>query len=146
MIQVVGKFLVILLLAIGFFVGTLTSVQIQSLAAPLTPEAAQYEINSVKSPQQAGAELKQRAQDYKAELKEDARYTKDVAKDVTEGTQSKLEQAFETVKEKLNLDEPLPESTKEFLGDVEEKVDETVAPITGERPGYFKYEREPVDD
>ena len=58
-------------------------------------------------------------------------------KNAVETIKEKLESAKENVVEKLNLNEPLPESTKEFLGDVESKVDETVEPVTGDR-GYYK--------
>ncbi len=59
-------------------------------------------------------------------------------KNAVETIKEKLESAKENVVEKLNLNEPLPESTKEFLSDVESKVDETVEPITGEQEGYYK--------
>lgn len=42
-----------------------------------------------------------------------------------------LKSFAENIKEKLNLDEPLPESTKEFLGSTEKRVEKALAPITG---------------
>jgi hypothetical protein len=44
----------------------------------------------------------------------------------------------DNVREKLNLDEPLPESTKEFLGTTQKKVDNAVEPITGTKEGYYQ--------
>ena len=79
-----------------------------AVAKALTPEAESYQVE----PDYAG-------------------------KGMVETVKEKIEAATENVVEKLNLNEPLPESTKEFLGDVESKVDETVEPITGER-GYYK--------
>jgi ABC-type dipeptide/oligopeptide/nickel transport system permease component len=49
-----------------------------------------------------------------------------------------LKETADNVREKLNLDEPIPESTKEFLNSVQEKVEETVEPITGTEHGYYQ--------
>ncbi len=48
------------------------------------------------------------------------------------------ENLAENLKEKLNLNEELPRSTKEFLRDTEEKVEDRVAPITGTKKGYYQ--------
>jgi hypothetical protein len=53
-------------------------------------------------------------------------------------SENPLKEAVETVREKLNLDEDLPRSTKEFLKDTEERVEETVEPITGTSKGYYQ--------
>lgn len=53
-------------------------------------------------------------------------------------SENPIEEAIETVREKLNLDEKLPRSTKEFLKETEEAVEETVEPITGTRKGYYQ--------
>ncbi len=53
-------------------------------------------------------------------------------------SENPIEEAIETVREKLNLDEDLPRSTKEFLKETEEVVEETVEPITGTRKGYYQ--------
>ena len=53
-------------------------------------------------------------------------------------SENPFEEALETVREKLNLDEDLPRSTKEFLKETEEAVEETVEPITGTRKGYYQ--------
>lgn len=49
-----------------------------------------------------------------------------------------LKSFAENVKEKLNLDEPVPESTKEFLDSTEERVEKVVEPITGTKEGYYQ--------
>lgn len=57
---------------------------------------------------------------------------------VEEKSENPFQEAIETVREKLNLDEDLPRSTKEFLKETEEAVEETVEPITGTRKGYYQ--------
>lgn len=59
-------------------------------------------------------------------------------KNMFEKAAESLKETAETVKEKLNLDEPVPESTKEFLRSTEEKVEDTVKPITGTKEGYYQ--------
>jgi hypothetical protein len=49
-----------------------------------------------------------------------------------EQAQNKFQEAAENIKEKLNLNEPVPKATKKFLKDVEINVKKTVAPLTGE--------------
>jgi hypothetical protein len=49
-----------------------------------------------------------------------------------------VENLTDNVKEKLNLNEELPRSTKEFLRDTEETVEDRVAPITGTKKGYYQ--------
>ncbi|NDJ25081.1 hypothetical protein GS682_26250 [Nostoc sp. B(2019)] len=46
--------------------------------------------------------------------------------------------AVDNIREKLNLDEPLPRSTKNFLQSTKEKVEDTVKPITGNNEGYYQ--------
>ncbi|MBF2015771.1 MAG: hypothetical protein IGS23_11330 [Rivularia sp. T60_A2020_040] len=53
-----------------------------------------------------------------------------------ENLQANLKNTADNVREKLNLDEPLPESTKDFLQSTEQKIDETVEPITGKQKYY----------
>jgi esterase/lipase len=86
-----------------------------SVAAPLTPESAADEIDQAGSSIEAGERLQQRAKEYKQELKEDANYTAKATEKAVDGSKNKLEEVVDTVVEKLNLNEPLPESTKEFL-------------------------------
>ncbi|MEB3215926.1 MAG: hypothetical protein VKN72_06685 [Nostocales cyanobacterium 94392] len=53
-----------------------------------------------------------------------------------ENLQENLKYTADNVREKLNLDEPLPKSTKDFLRSTEQKIDETVEPITGNQKYY----------
>jgi hypothetical protein len=99
----------------SLFVGDL---QTGAIAAPLTPEAAAYEIDQSDSPQEAHSRLEDKAKSYKKELREDSAYTKQAAKNATDTTKNALERAADNVREKLNLDEPLPQSTKDFLNDI----------------------------
>ena len=58
-------------------------------------------------------------------------------KQLVDNAKNNLKGIGENVREKLNLDEPLPESTKEFLNSSKNKVDEVVNPITKESRGYY---------
>lgn len=49
-----------------------------------------------------------------------------------------LKDAAENIREKLNLDEELPRSTKEFLHSTEKRVEKTVQPITQTPEGYYQ--------
>lgn len=128
-----------LILSIALFVGILFSgnVTFSAAAAPVTPETAQYEIDRSHSPAQAGEAIKNRAQNYKQELDQEANYTKKGARIAADKTGNKLEEIADTVREKLNLDEPLPQSTKDFLGDVKEGFDDAVSPVTGGNTGSY---------
>jgi hypothetical protein len=59
-------------------------------------------------------------------------------KQLIDNAKKNLEDIGENIREKLNLDEPLPESTKEFLNSSENKVDEVVNLITRESRGYYE--------
>ncbi|MFH7025982.1 MAG: DUF6658 family protein [Heteroscytonema crispum UTEX LB 1556] len=59
-------------------------------------------------------------------------------KQITENAKSGLKGAVENIKEKLNLDEPVPQSTKDFLNSTEKRVENAVKPITGEDKGYYQ--------
>lgn len=89
-----------------------------AIAAPLTPEAAAYEIDQAKSPEDAHTRVQQKAQSYKKELRDDTAYTKQAAKKATAKSKNALERAANNVRDKLNLDEPVPQSTKDFLNDI----------------------------
>jgi len=111
-----SAFLVAVVLLLGsLFVG---DFQTGAIAAPLTPEAAAYKIDQSDSLQEAHSRLEDKAKSYKKELREDSAYTKQAAKNATDTTKNALERAADNVREKLNLDEPLPQSTKDFLNDI----------------------------
>lgn len=48
-----------------------------------------------------------------------------------------VKNATENVVEKLNLNEPLPPSTKKFLNQVEDSLGQNGTPTTGNQEGYF---------
>jgi hypothetical protein len=49
-----------------------------------------------------------------------------------------IKRAANNIREKLNLDEPVPQSTKKFLKSTERKVERAVKPITGSPKGYYQ--------
>ncbi|AUB41244.1 hypothetical protein COO91_07289 [Nostoc flagelliforme CCNUN1] len=53
-------------------------------------------------------------------------------------TQNPLKSAADNIREKLNLDEETPRSTKEFLKSTKNKVEETVQPLTETKEGYYR--------
>ena len=61
-------------------------------------------------------------------------------KGTVDSVKQTLNNATENVVEKLNLNEPLPPSTKKFLNQVEDSVGNTAKPITGNQEGYFDKE------
>lgn len=64
---------------------------------------------------------------------------RDIRKDnQVDNAQKQLRDTAENVRERLNLNEATPESTKEFLDSAKTKVKEAVEPITGTRRGYYE--------
>ncbi|MBW4424764.1 MAG: hypothetical protein KME50_09995 [Nostoc desertorum CM1-VF14] len=55
-----------------------------------------------------------------------------------ENTGNRLKSAADNIREKLNLDEETPRSTKEFLKSTKNKVEETVQPLTETKEGYYR--------
>lgn len=49
-----------------------------------------------------------------------------------------LKDAADNVREKLNLDESLPRSTKEFLNSTQQRTEKTVRPVTQTPEGYYQ--------
>lgn len=47
-----------------------------------------------------------------------------------DNVQNNLKKAVDNIREKLNLDEPVPQSTKDFLKSTEKKVEKTVNRVT----------------
>lgn len=70
----------------------------QAQAATLTPEAKQYQVNSGND-----------------QVQHDLNQTRDNVEEAGNGVAKSLKQTAETVREKLNLDEPLPEGTRDFF-------------------------------
>lgn len=109
------QFLTVFLAGILFLLTAVVQIS-PTMARPLTPEAASYEIDRANSPEEAGDRLKKQAREHKSELQNPQR-TKQAAQNATEVASNKAGNALDTIREKLNLDEPIPESTKEFFSD-----------------------------
>lgn len=77
----------------------------QAFAEPLTPEAAQYEIDRAHTPAEAGQRLQAQARAHKEEIKTGPKPVQGLAKTVTENTQTVFQLASERVQETLGLDE-----------------------------------------
>lgn len=56
----------------------------------------------------------------------------------TTNSQNPLKNAADNIREKLNLDEKTPRATKEFLKSTENKVEDTVEPLTKTKEGYYR--------
>lgn len=130
------KTLTILLTSVVLFVGILFSTSAPSLAA-ITPSEAQTMINESNSPQEAGAKLRASDSSEKVRNRETLNTKKEVRDRLEAGqpdrrdplvskSQNKLEEIAENVKEKLNLDEPIPQSTKDFGNDLKGKANEVL--------------------
>jgi hypothetical protein len=96
----------------------------QAQAEPLTPEATQYEVNSQDSPFHENDQFKnnkipQSTSEATSELGTKLNQSQNTAK-------QNIESVGDTLREKLNLDEPLYPGTKEVLEDAKNA-------ITGER-------------
>ena len=81
-----------------------------ALAEAVTPEATSYQVDQVE--------------------------TKNIKKD--NGLIEKVKETADTVREKLNLDEPIDPGTKEVFNSVEKQVEKTVKPITGKEKGSYQ--------
>lgn len=133
------KTLTKLLISILFFVGLLfSSPATLNVLAAVTPDAAKQVIKNADSAQEAAQNLK--ALDSSEILRNHG--TLDTTKDVLKTSaqdrvtdrpkgdplvneiEEKFKEAAETVKEKLNLDEPIPESTKKFGRQITEKAND----------------------
>lgn len=64
--------------------------------------------------------------------------TKSGIKENTDNAKNILQETADNVREKLNLDEPTPRATKEFLKSTEKKVEKAVEPLTKTREGYYQ--------
>jgi hypothetical protein len=135
-----------LLASVVLFVGMLFSTSEVKAFAAVTPQGAKEVIEQSSSIHDAGEKLKALDSSEKVRNHQTLDTTKDVYHGDNEGTSvsdrrdqlvnntgSKIKDFAETVKEKLNLNEPIPDSTKEFLNDVENTVDKAVGKGSGEK-------------
>jgi hypothetical protein len=103
---------------------------LQAEAEPYTPEATQYQVNSNESP------FRENDQEKVNEIFEDNKNpqtapetTQKIGESINKPareTKQKAEGILDTIKEKLNLDQPIYPGTKEFVNDVQEQAEETV--------------------
>lgn len=103
-------FLVAATFLVSATLGYGTSLSAQ--AEPLTPEATQYQVDSPDSP------FKTDAEGIKDQAENAAKNTQDAGNNLIQ----KLENAGDTIREKLNLDQPLYPGTKEVLDDAADAI------------------------
>ncbi|MEA5593833.1 hypothetical protein [Rivularia sp. UHCC 0363] len=107
------RIVAVVLMGLSFvFISAFNYPNMAVQAKALTPEASEY---SVPNP--------------------DSRINIDSNSPI-ENLKESLKDTGDNIREKLNLDEPLPQSTKDFLRSTEEKIEETVEPITGKQKYY----------
>lgn len=93
--RLLTSFLLGIFLFVGSFGYLSTSLPVE--AAALTPEASNYQV------------------DPSAQTSVDPQKVADKAQEAGDGLVESIKDAADTVREKLNLDEPIPESTKTSL-------------------------------
>ena len=117
--QIVTGFLVVLTLLVSTAFD-IHGNQLQAQAEPVTPEAAEYNVNGAESQ----AEIK--AERIKENAEKSAKLLADEGKQVTnraaESAKDPNKNIFEAVKEKLNLDEPIDPGTKKAVRQLEDAV------------------------
>jgi predicted PurR-regulated permease PerM len=96
----------------------------QAQAQPLTPEATQYQVNSKESPFRDDEQEKvnQLFEDNKQPqtAPETTQKIGDNLSTPAKSIKENIESIGDTVREKLNLDQPIYPGTKEFLNDVQD--------------------------
>lgn len=55
-----------------------------------------------------------------------------------ENSKNVLKNAADNIREKLNLDEPVPQSTKDFVESTKERIQDTVKPATTPEQKYYQ--------
>lgn len=121
--QIVTVFLVVL----AFLVSTAFDIRgnyLQAWAEPVTPEATSYNTNKSEAPNRMKAERIEENAEKSAKLleKEGIKVTNRAA----EAAKDPNKNLFESIKEKLNLDEPIDPGTKEFVEEIKEGASEVV--------------------
>lgn len=117
------QILTVFLIALTLLISTAFDIhgdQLQAQAEPVTPEATQYKVDPNKSDPAFKAErIKEDAEKSAKILADEGKQVRDRA---TEYSQEKGKNLFETVKEKLNLDEPIDPGTKQAAEQLKETV------------------------
>lgn len=104
-----------------FWFGTTLTHSLQAKATPLTPEASSYQINSENSPGHITSPSA-----FQANTRRDSDRATENSKELIDNSQNQLKGIADNVREKLNLDEPIAPSTKEFIHDVQDKIDSII--------------------
>ncbi len=114
----VGKVILTLALNLILFTAILfgSGNLYQTFVKPMTAKASPYPMAQVKS-------TRTPLEDAEADKSEGS-------ENLIENTREKLKETADTVREKLNLDEPISPSTKAFAEDLKEKV---AHPLTGDK-------------
>lgn len=117
--QILTAFLVVL----TFLVSTTFDIhgyQLQAQAEPVTPEATEYKTQPIENDPAFKAErIKEDAEKANKLLADEGKQVKNKA---AEYSQEKGKNLFDTVKEKLNLDEPIDPGTKQAAEQLKETV------------------------
>lgn len=149
------KLLTTVVLSVVLFVGFLFAPSLNAVHAAITPDEAKGIIRDSNSLKEAGENL--READSAAKVRQG--FELDTAKEVRdrkgetavpvknkdgliEQAEEKIKETAENVKEKLNLDEPLAPSTKEFLGKRKEVKEPDGKVVVEEKPGYYQRDRQ----
>ena len=110
-LTIIKRTLTIVLVQVALFAGTVGIASQQALAEAVTPEASSYQVDKTAQEVRVGAES-----------------AKNKAKNAVQNTGEAVKKNSEEVKEKLNLDEPVPSDTKKFFRQITGKE-----PIENER-------------
>ncbi|BAU15500.1 hypothetical protein LEP3755_60590 [Leptolyngbya sp. NIES-3755] len=144
------KILSTLVLSVVLFLTLLFTSSVTATAA-IAPDEAQNIMRDAGSLQEAGQKLREADSSEKLRNNEALNTAKEVRKDrpainakgdTIKEAKEGLKGIAENVKEKLNLDEPLAPSTKEFLGKREEVVEPNGKVLVKEKPGYYQRDRQ----
>ena len=112
------QILTVFLIALTFLVSTAFDIygyQMQAQAEPVTPEATSYKVD----PTVKAERVKEDAEKSAKLLADEGKQVRDKA---AEYSQEKGKSLFDTVKEKLNLDEPIDPGTKQAAEQLKETV------------------------
>ncbi len=124
----VRTILTLFLVGIAFLLSAVFSYDnsLQVQAEPLTPEATQYQVNSKDSPFRENEQEKVNSLFQENKQPQTAsKSTQEIGEAISKPAKTvkqNLEGAADTVREKLNLDQPLYPGTKEVLDDAAKAV------------------------
>lgn len=117
----------ICLVVLAFLVSTnfdISGNSLQAWAEPVTPEATDYNANKSQAPNRLKAERIEENAEKSAKLLEEEGIK--VTNRAAEAAKDPNKNIFESIKEKLNLDEPIDPGTKEFVEEIREGASEVV--------------------